>query len=251
MPGTTEPNDTITMPATLQDIEDLHARSCQNNQMTYQDPNTGLTVFTSLSHTERGSCCGCGCRHCPWQSKKTTTTVSCRPKRKTTATTVPTTTTTTTTKRKNRVYTKTGDKGTSSLFTGQRVPKDDVVFEALGTIDELNSAVGHSYSQLHHEAPHHPLLPFLLRTMKILLSLGSPVATPPETATARQLARAQFDTTHTHVRTVEGWIDRLTAALPDLRTFVLPFGGNSCASLHVCRSLCRRCERRVIAVSGT
>ena len=98
------------------------------------------------------------------------------------------------------------------------------------------------------ESLQHPLLPFLQRIMKVLLSLGSSIATPPETASARQLKKSIFDKNDTHVDTMETWIDQLTEALPDLRTFVLPYGGITCSTLHVCRSVCRRAERRVIAV---
>jgi hypothetical protein len=60
--------------ASIQDIEELHNRACEKEEMTYIDPNTGLTVFTKLSHLSRGQCCGCGCRHCPWKSKTNDTT---------------------------------------------------------------------------------------------------------------------------------------------------------------------------------
>jgi cob(I)alamin adenosyltransferase len=220
--------------ASIQDIEELHNRACEKEEMTYIDPNTGLTVFTKLSHLSRGQCCGCGCRHCPWKSKTNETTVNSKQN-------------TIRKKKKNIIYTKTGDAGTSSLFTGERVSKDDAVFEALGTIDELNSFVGAAYSMLEEENVEHPLLPFLERAMKILMSLGSTVATPPTSASIRQLTKSSFD--KQHVGDVEIWIDQLTASLPDLRNFVLPFGGPSCSSLHLCRSICRRCERRVLVAS--
>jgi len=232
----------------FQDIEDIHAAACTEGEHTYVDPSTGLTVFTAVAHNERGTCCGCGCRHCPYQKKcrkqmksNTTTETIKNPRRRLSSTTI---------RSKNKVYTTTGDKGTSSLFTGERVSKDDCIFEALGTLDELNSFVGSAHDRLETECANHPVLPFLLRIMKVLLSLGSSVATPPATASARQLRRSEFDRKKAHVKEVEIWIDQLTEALPDLRTFVLPYGGLSCSTLHICRSVCRRAERRIIALSN-
>ena len=261
-------------PTMLQDIEDMHKQACSEGKHTYIDPTTNLTVFTRVSHLARGSCCGCGCRHCPFQKTKisededsqrtreVTTKKRQRPQKPVISTLSPTSTSTSTfssssssssssppiTVSKNKVYTKTGDSGTSSLFTGERASKDDLVFEALGTIDELNSFVGFARDRIYAECSNHPLVPFLERTMKVLLSLGSSVATPVSGATPRQLERATFDKQNVHVVEVEHWIDQLTDALPDLRTFVLPYGGASCSSLHICRSICRRCERCVISV---
>ena len=226
------------------DIEEIHKQACDQGNHTYIDPNTGLTVFTSVSHRARGTCCGCGCRHCPF---KTSCDTKCATP-STTTTSKKQKTNTISLRKKNKVYTTTGDRGTSSLFTGERVKKDDCIFEALGTVDELNSFIGLAHDQLEKESLQHPLLPFLQRIMKVLLSLGSSIATPPETASARQLKKSIFDKNNTHVDTVETWIDQLTEALPDLRTFVLPYGGITCSTLHVCRSVCRRAERRVIAV---
>ena len=214
----------------LQDIEDVHEQACSEGKHTYIDPTTNLTVFTRVSHLARGSCCGCGCRHCPFQktkinkdedSQRTREVTSKKRQRlqkpvistlSSTSTSTSTSTTTTTssssssppiTVSKNKVYTKTGDSGTSSLFTGERASKDDLVFEALGTIDELNSFVGFARDRIYAECSDHPLVPFLERTMKVLLSLGSSVATPVSGATLRQLERATFDKHNVHVVEVE------------------------------------------------
>ena len=227
------------------DIEELHRKACEAQESTYVDPKTGLTVFTEYSHLQRGSCCGCGCRHCPFEAKtrKTTKKKSCRPLPKVGNK-----------KSKNKVYTKTGDGGSSSLFTGDRVSKDDQVFEALGTIDELIAFCGVAHSHCLVEG--NGLDAHLFQTMGVLMTLASHIATPPDRATDRQLSRTSFDeqTSGKHVRALEAWIDDITGCLPDLRCFVLPVdlraGRLATSSLHTCRAITRRCERRVLALNS-
>nr|XP_009862379.1 cob(I)yrinic acid a,c-diamide adenosyltransferase, mitochondrial-like [Ciona intestinalis] len=145
-----------------------------------------------------------------------------------------------------KVYTKTGDKGTTSLFTGERRTKFHEVFDALGDVDELNSNIGLARQHL-VESPKHVELndisKFLERIQCTLLDIGSCVATPPNTATEKQLQRTEFDSKL--VEELEEWIDHYWTALPELKNFILPSGGKSSCSLHVSRSVCRRAERKV------
>ena len=253
---------------------DAHEAACVAGAETYVDAVTGLTVFTRLAHEHRGKCCGCGCRHCPFKAKRARAGKTAAKTASTT--TVAATTTTTTTaaaaavavdahrrrgisaKPKNCVYTKTGDAGTSSLFTGERVSKDDAVFEALGTIDELVSFCGAAHAAcLLGGGGGNGLHAHLAQVIKVLMTIASHVATPASSAKAsrRQLARTRFGAAvaRPHIAALEAWIDDATDALPDLRSFVLPLSGTAapaCAALHVCRSVCRRCERRVLSVGA-
>jgi len=146
--------------------------------------------------------------------------------------------------RRVKIYTKTGDGGTSSLYNGERRNKDDQVFEALGTIDELNSFVGLARTVCTEES----LAAHLVSIQATLLDLGAHVATPrAPTSSEARVARTEFGD---HVTAeLEAWIDALDAQLPPLRTFVLPSGGALSAHLHVCRSVTRRAERLLVPLA--
>jgi len=143
-----------------------------------------------------------------------------------------------------KVYTKTGDKGTSSLYNGERRDKDDAVFETLGDVDELNSAVGAAREFCSGNYP--PLILQLEEVQSRLLDVGSAVATPALTSSSGKLERTRFDAEATEK--LEGWIDRMDEELPPLKNFILPSGGKCGALLHVARSVCRRAERRTSAL---
>ncbi len=142
---------------------------------------------------------------------------------------------------KPKIYTKTGDGGNSSLFTGERRPKSDEVFEALGTIDELSSHIG--LAMAHSRGLKHPLLEQLQRIQCILQDVGSAVATPYSSARKIHQERTQFSQRHTSE--LEEWIDEYTAELPPIQNFILPGGSLTSATLHIARSVCRRAERKV------
>lgn len=146
-----------------------------------------------------------------------------------------------------RVYTKTGDKGTSSLYTGERRRKDDAVFEALGDVDELNSSLGlaREYCLLENLTEMCSQIGII---QSRLLDVGSAVATPISSSSARKLQRVRFDPTA--VGSLEDWIDAMDESLAPLRFFILPSGGLASAHLHMARSICRRAERRVVALEG-
>ena len=145
--------------------------------------------------------------------------------------------------RKFKVYTKTGDKGTSSLYSGERASKDDRIFAALGDTDELNAHIG--VAREHCQSSAIPGLDVQLAEIQSrLLDLGSSIATPLPSASASKIRRVHFAEDNTE--RLESWIDAMDEELPPLRNFILPSGGLSAAHLHVARTVCRRAERSVV-----
>jgi cob(I)alamin adenosyltransferase len=147
----------------------------------------------------------------------------------------------------NRVYTRRGDQGETSLAGGQRVPKDGPRIEAYGTVDELNSFLGAARVTARElaatEARLSLLVAILLRIEHELFNLGSILATLPENVHPKQ-ARV----TDAEVAQLESEMDRLNEELPPLRSFVLPGGSRLDAELHICRTVCRRAERATVAL---
>eukprot|EP00943_MAST-04B_sp_MAST-4B-sp1_P000135 g135.t1 len=146
-------------------------------------------------------------------------------------------------KKKAAIYTRTGDKGTSALYNGERRIKNDLVFHALGDTDELNACIGvaKEYCLLSNNG----LAPSLSAIQSRLLDVGSAIATPRKnTKSEARIERTAFP--EEHINQVESWIDDLDAQLPQLKTFILPSGGLSSSNLHVARAVCRRAERSVI-----
>jgi cob(I)alamin adenosyltransferase len=156
------------------------------------------------------------------------------------------------------IYTKTGDDGDTSLFGGGRVPKNDRRVEAYGAVDELNSFVGLALTSLPDsdaEADADPdpnvdadpgIRRGLLLIQNDLFALGANLATP-ERNDLRPRPQTP-DVPVARVEAMERWIDRATEELPELREFILPGGTGAAAMLHVCRSVCRRAERAVVAL---
>ncbi|XP_054851709.1 corrinoid adenosyltransferase MMAB [Eublepharis macularius] len=141
-----------------------------------------------------------------------------------------------------KIYTKTGDKGFSSTFTGERRAKDDQIFDALGTLDELSSAIG-LCAEFGSENGH-SFVEELHKVQCMLQDAGSNVATPISSARESHLKRTSFH--EKPVLELEAWIDRYSDQLPPLTAFILPSGGKSSAALHLARAVCRRAERRVV-----
>ncbi len=139
------------------------------------------------------------------------------------------------------IYTKTGDKGMTSLVGGQRVSKTDDRLEAYGTIDELNSQLGVLITYVEDDAD----LAILASIQNGLFVLGGYLATDQSSTELRQ----QTVVTETMVKDVEQAIDRITGEIPPLRAFVLPGGCRGAAVAHVCRTVCRRAERRIISLN--
>ncbi|KAJ2486587.1 hypothetical protein IWW37_005565 [Coemansia sp. RSA 2050] len=145
-----------------------------------------------------------------------------------------------------KVYTRTGDKGTSSLFSGERRAKDDAVFDALGNTDELSSMLGLAIAYL-QSTPADSLIPRLEAIQCLLQDVGSNVATPLSTEKqASKVRRTRFDPDGYHCTRLEQWIDELSEGLPVHRSFILPSGGLAASTLHVARTICRRAERSLI-----
>jgi cob(I)alamin adenosyltransferase len=145
----------------------------------------------------------------------------------------------------NKIYTRGGDQGQTSLVGGQRVPKDTLRIEAYGTVDELNAFVGLARVQVEETAEQHQqFLPFastLKRIQHELFNLGSILATLPADVHPKQpqITTAEIDR-------LEQEIDVANQQLPALRSFVLPGGSRLDADLHVCRTVCRRAERLLV-----
>lgn len=142
----------------------------------------------------------------------------------------------------NRVYTKRGDAGETSLAGGQRIQKDATRIEAYGTIDELNSFVGLTRTTIEKLLPKHPGLAaldsILLRVQNELFNAGSILATLPEDVHPRQARITEAQTAQ-----LEREIDAMNEELEPLRSFVLPGGSRLNAEMHICRTICRRAER--------
>jgi len=273
------------------DVEELllHQAALQRGESTYEDPVTGFTVFTELSHLKRGTCCGNKCRHCPYgyenvkpqnktpQMKNATAKlqsgdrVTAQAMVETILANATTNATSTTadliggagaksnggrrTTSKNVPYTRRGDGGTSQLGTGERRSKDDCNFEALGTVDELCSVAGvvhaHLESSMSSDDKQNKkfgeLPTQMLDIMSRLFDIGSHVAKPRDPGTVDFTANGLGDGFDVqHIEDLEGWINEMTEALPELTCFILPTGAPAAAHLHVARTVCRRAERRMV-----
>ena len=143
--------------------------------------------------------------------------------------------------KKSSIYTKTGDKGKTSLVGGKRVPKTHIRLDAYGTVDELNSFVG----LLVCEIEDIELKEFLLYIQNKLFVVGSYLATETE---AHSPTCAQI-ITDKDIEALETIMDNMDAQLPKLTRFILPGGSESAARAHICRTICRRAERNVYKVA--
>lgn len=136
--------------------------------------------------------------------------------------------------RLSKIYTRTGDKGTTGLGDGSRVEKDDIRVEAFGTVDELNSAIGTVLACDIPETIHRCLTDI----QHDLFDLGGELCIPGHTI----LSEADISRLETRV-------DELNAELPALKEFILPAGGMATSHCHLARTICRRAERRVLSLS--
>lgn len=148
----------------------------------------------------------------------------------------------------NKIYTRTGDDGTTALGTGARVPKHSQRIAAYGTVDEVNAAIGVARQHLADPAgTHADLDAILVRIQNDLFDLGADLCAPEEAATTSQ--RQRLRVSDVQVRRLEEEIDRMNAQLAPLRSFVLPGGSPAAAALHVARTVCRRAEREIVALA--
>ncbi|MFD1953675.1 cob(I)yrinic acid a,c-diamide adenosyltransferase [Paenibacillus thailandensis] len=140
-----------------------------------------------------------------------------------------------------RLYTKTGDKGETSLIGG-RVRKDDIRVEAYGTIDELNSFVGQAASETSRYPELEEMTAALVNIQQELFDCGSDLAYAKPGAPLKMSAEP--------ARRLEELIDRYIEEAPELTRFILPGGSAAASLLHVCRTVCRRAERRAVTLAA-
>ncbi len=145
----------------------------------------------------------------------------------------------------NKIYTKTGDDGTTALGSGERRPKDDLRIEAYGTVDETNAAIGVARADLPPDIAE--LDAMLARIQNDLFDLGAELATPDD---GKPRTHAPLRVVEAQVEGLERDIDLLNAGLEPLRSFVLPAGSRAAASLHLARTIARRAERLMVTLAA-
>lgn len=144
-----------------------------------------------------------------------------------------------------KVYTGTGDRGKTSLFSGERVAKANVRIDAYGDVDELNAVIGAVVALLPVEA--NAVADTLEGIQRDLFELGAWLATTPASGAAGQLAPFGED----RATILERAMDTMDAALPELKAFILPGGHPAAAMAHIARTVCRRTERHVLRLAET
>lgn len=138
-----------------------------------------------------------------------------------------------------KIYTKTGDKGTTSLFDGTRVGKDDPCVDTYGDVDELNAMLGICLSDLNEK----DVRELLIEIQHDLFALGAQLANP---AHKKQKNKTSF--TEEKIKHLEDSIDKFEAELKPVKDFILPGGASSSARLHFARTICRRAERKIVSL---
>lgn len=138
-----------------------------------------------------------------------------------------------------KIYTKTGDTGTTGLIGGARLAKSAPRIAAYGEIDELNAAIG----VVRAETPHLPIKESLAQIQSALFTVGAQLASPNGQAKIENITSA-------HVSFLERQIDVIAETLPELRHFILPGGGKTAAYLHLARTVCRRAERSLVSLQS-
>jgi len=139
-----------------------------------------------------------------------------------------------------KIYTKTGDKGTTSLFGGKRVPKHHIRIESYGTVDELNSYIG----LIRDQKIDKNTFDVLIEIQDRLFTLGSMLATEPGNEKVKVPQLFEEDIT-----LLENEIDKMNEVLPEMRSFVLPGGHPTVSYCHIARCVCRRAERLAVHLS--
>lgn len=260
-----------------QDIEDIHKNAVKNGDKTYIDPVTGFTCFTELAHLDRGVCCGSTCRHCPYGWSNVQSGLRREPKvksgdREAVRNLIQKIRSNDEEKKsdeedsnevkitvrgkggrhggsltkKNVPYTRGGDQGTSQLLTGERRSKDDIAFEAMGTVDELCTVVGVAHAELLEldSSKYDVLSEHLLDIMSRLFDVGSHIANPKKIYSDDEEEDSAFTPDGVgggfdieHVEVLEDWIDRYTEEIPELTAFILPTGNKVAAQLQVARTV--------------
>lgn len=145
----------------------------------------------------------------------------------------------------NKIYTRTGDKGTTGLGTGERVAKHSLRIAAYGTVDETNSFVG--VARLHISDDFDAVSEMLLRIQHDLFDLGADLCVPD---TGKDLGYEPLRISTDQVKRLEQEIDQLNGELQPLKSFVLPGGTAAAVHLHVARTVCRRAERLMVELAA-
>jgi cob(I)alamin adenosyltransferase len=145
----------------------------------------------------------------------------------------------------NKIYTRTGDDGTTGLGNGERRPKSDLRVDAYGAVDEANSCIG--MARLHTGTAHPAIDEMLSRVQNDLFDLGADLATPD---TGRKLDYEPLRIIASQVARIEADIDRLNRDLQPLRSFILPGGSPAAAALHLARTVARRAERIMVELAA-
>ncbi|WP_024587020.1 cob(I)yrinic acid a,c-diamide adenosyltransferase [Aliihoeflea sp. 2WW] len=144
----------------------------------------------------------------------------------------------------NRIYTRTGDDGTTALGSGERRPKFDLRVASYGTVDEANACIG--MARVHTQGTHGDIDSMLVRIQNDMFDLGADLAAPD---TGEPLPYEPLRIVASQVARVEADIDILNKRLQPLRTFVLPGGSPAAAALHLARTVTRRAERMMVELS--
>jgi len=145
----------------------------------------------------------------------------------------------------NKIYTRTGDAGTTALGTGERVPKHSARIAAYGTVDETNASIG--VARIHVRDEHTDVDAMLGRIQNDLFDLGADLTVPER---GQAPARERLRVSDPQVKRLEDEIDAMNGQLSPLRSFVLPGGSAAAAALHVARTVCRRAERSMVELAG-
>ena len=145
----------------------------------------------------------------------------------------------------NKIYTRTGDAGTTALGTGERVPKHSARIAAYGTVDETNACIG--VARIHVRDEHADVDAMLGRIQNDLFDLGADLTVPER---GQAPARERLRVSDAQVKRLEDEIDAMNGQLSPLRSFVLPGGSAAAAALHVARTVCRRAERSMVELAG-
>ena len=147
-----------------------------------------------------------------------------------------------------KIYTKTGDKGETSLYGGTRVSKAAARVESYGTLDELNAFIGLAKAEISDEK----VLNQLQKIQFDLFTVGSEAATPTDKMLlANGKNRLDLMISEKEITELELWMDDFDAELEPLKFFILPSGGKAAATVHVCRTVCRRAERAMVFLNET
>jgi len=144
-----------------------------------------------------------------------------------------------------KIYTGSGDRGKTSLFSGERVSKADLQVETYGEVDELNSVLGGLVAAL--PPTEGELAEEIKQIQSVLLHIGARLAVTPGSPISAELE----EITEEHSKGLEGAIDRIDESLPTLKDFLLPGGHSSAVWAHLARTVCRRAERHVVRLSTT